>query len=116
MPIPSKITALVDRVNQELNQLEQLATEGLTLTRVLLARFGENARFIQFFASFSSAMLFVETEKRRLRSIVKNLSITDVTTDEEIQEAGEDLATELGRVLETKMLIGNLKNRLENLQ
>jgi len=59
----------------------------------------------------SSAMLFVETQRRRIRSIVENLSATQTNTDEEIQEAGEDLASELGRVLETKMLVSNLKNR-----
>lgn len=61
-------------------------------------------------------MLFVETQKRRIRSIVENLSATQTNTDEEIQEAGEDLAAELGRVLETKTLVSNLKKRLENLQ
>ena len=37
-------------------------------------------------------------------------------TEAEIQEAGEDLATKLGRVLETKTTVINIKNRLENLQ
>ena len=44
----------------------------------------EDARLIQFFASFSSAMLFVETQRRRIRSIVENLSATQTNTDEEI--------------------------------
>ncbi len=116
MPIPPEFTALVEQLNQELNQIEQEATTGLILTRAILDRFPENARLIQFFASFSSAMLFVETQRRRIRSILENLSATETNTDEEIQEAGEDLAGELGRVLETKTLVNNLKNRLENLQ
>ena len=61
-------------------------------------------------------MLLVDTQRRRIRSIVENLSANQTNTDEEIQESGEDLASELGRVLETKTLVSNLKNRLENLQ
>jgi hypothetical protein len=37
-------------------------------------------------------------------------------TDEVIQEAGEDLSIELGRVLETKIRVSNIRSRLENLQ
>lgn len=35
---------------------------------------------------------------------------------EEIQEAGTDLATKLGQVLETKILVSSIKSRLEILQ
>ncbi|WP_275974203.1 hypothetical protein [Argonema galeatum] len=44
MPIPPEITALVEQLNQELNQIEQEATAGITLTRAILDRFPENAR------------------------------------------------------------------------
>ena len=71
---------------------------------------------VQFFATFSNALLFVEVEKRRIRSIIKNIELLDIVTDEDIQEVGEDLSAEMGRVLETKNLIINLKQRLENLR
>ena len=115
MPIPSEINALADRLNQELNQLEQEATEGVAIARNILDSFPNNARLIQFFAVFNNTIFFVETERRRIRSIVENLSGSESTTYEEIQEAGEDLASELGRVLEAKIAVSNLKNRLENL-
>lgn len=43
MAIPSEIQALIDRLNQELNETEQEATEGLSLTRQNLSRFPDNA-------------------------------------------------------------------------
>jgi hypothetical protein len=39
----------------------------------------------------------------------------DIVTRETIQEVGEDLSLEMGKVLETKSLISNLKKCLEDL-
>lgn len=39
MPIPPRISALIDRLNQELNQTEQEAIEGVNLVRPLLPLF-----------------------------------------------------------------------------
>lgn len=102
MPIPSEIAALVNQLNQELNQTEQEATEGVNLVRPLLFRFPDNIRLIQFFAFFNNALLFVEISRIRIQAIIERISAPDVIA-EEIQEAGEDLGTLLGRVLETKM-------------
>ena len=115
MPIPSEITASIERLNQQLDQIERQATEGLALARVTLKRFSNNDTLIQMLAFLNSASLYVDTERRRIQTIVENLSETDIT-DEEIQEAGEELATKLGRVVETKIRVVKLKNRLENLQ
>ncbi|TAG60078.1 MAG: restriction endonuclease subunit S, partial [Oscillatoriales cyanobacterium] len=40
----------------------------------------------------------------------------EVLTNDRIEEVGEDLAMELGRVLETKIRVSSIKARLENLQ
>ncbi|HEY9862236.1 MAG TPA: hypothetical protein V6D16_22260 [Candidatus Obscuribacterales bacterium] len=111
----SEIIAFIERLNQELDQIERQATEGLTLARVTLERFSNNDTLIQMLAFLNSATLYVDTERRRIQTIVENLSEADIT-DEEIQEAGEELATKLGRVVETKIRVVKLKNRLENLQ
>lgn len=116
MPIPSEINALIERLNQELTQIEQEATEGLTLARVSLERFADNATLIQMFAFLNNTIFYVDTERRRIQTIVENLSATEVTTDEQIQEAGEDLGNKLGRSLETKIFVSSVKSRLENLQ
>jgi hypothetical protein len=80
-----------------------------------LDNFPNNARLVQFFATFSNALLFAEVERRRIQSIIKNISSLNIITEETIQEAGENLSLEMGKVLETKSLIINLKERLEDL-
>lgn len=116
MPIPSQIAALIEQFNQELDRVEQEAAAGINLARAILEHFPDNATLIQFFAYLNSTLLFVVIDRRQLQNIIKGLSETDVVTNEEIQEAGETLATELGRVLEAKMVVLEIKARLENLQ
>ncbi len=116
MPVPSEINALVERINNELDQIEQEATEGITLASAILERFRENKSLIQMLAFLNSVIFWLNTEKRRIQTIVETLSLNDEITSEEIQMAGEDLSTKLGRTLETKLRVSNLKSRLENLQ
>jgi hypothetical protein len=113
MPIPPEIQTVIDRLDRELNEIEQESTEGLNLTRELLSRFSDNAILTQFFASFSSLLFFVETYRNRVETIVEQLSVDDVPGSV-IQEAGEDLGTMLGRVTEARINASRLKNRLEN--
>lgn len=115
MPIPPEINSIVNDLNRELDEIEQQAIEGQNLARIILDKFPNNAKLVQFFATFGNSVLFVEVEKRRIRSIIENIDILDIVTNEDIQEAGEDLSAEMGKVLETKNLITNLKQRLENL-
>ncbi|MCL1467189.1 hypothetical protein [Argonema galeatum] len=115
MTIPSELNALIERLNQELDIIEREATAGLNLVRVRLERFPNNFLLIQMFASFNTALFFVATQRRQIEARIEDLS-RKVTTNEQIQEAGEDLAIELGRVLETKIMVKGIKARLENLQ
>jgi hypothetical protein len=116
MPIPSEINALIEHLNQELDIIEREATAGLNLARVSQERFPNNATLIQMFAFLNNAVFYVNTERGLIRAIVDNLLVQEVSTDEEIREAGEDLGNKLGRVLETKILVNSVKSRLENLQ
>lgn len=113
MPIPSEILALINRLNQELEQTEQDATEGLNLVRQRLSRFPDNLVLTQFFAALSNILIFVEIYRGRIQSIVERISPEDVPS-EIIQESGEDLGIILGRVLEVKINANRLKTRLEN--
>lgn len=79
MPIPTDIQALIDRLNQELDEIEQQATEGLLLVKSVMSFFLYNARLIQFFAYLSSAILFLETYKRLVQATVDIISVVDVT-------------------------------------
>jgi hypothetical protein len=71
---------------------------------------------IQFFAYLNSIMLLVDTDRKRIQTIVENFAAIDVTTDDDSQMTREVLATELGRVIETKIAVNEIKTRLENLQ
>ena len=115
LTIPSEILALVDRLNQELAEIERKATEGINIGRSLFFRFSENVTLIGLFATLSNALLFVETSRIRIRFTVESISQRNVAA-EVIQEAGEDLAELLGRTVETKVLVGTVMRRLENLQ
>jgi len=115
MRIPSEIVLLVDGLNQELNQIEQEAREGLNLVKPLLSLFSGHLKVIQLYTFFNNALLFVEISRRRIQAIVERISAADVTA-EEIQEAGEDLGMLLGRVIEAKIVGRQLRRSLEELR
>jgi hypothetical protein len=112
VPIPSEISDLVNRLNQELAQVAQDSTEGLNIAQQLLSQFLNNAILIQYLAYFNTTLFFVETSRIQIQNIVETISSAKVTA-EEIQEAGEDLSTILGRVLEVKVNASRTKTRLE---
>ncbi len=116
MPIPSEVTALVERLYQELDTIEREVASGVNLARAILERFPNNFTVIQLSAFLNTANFFEETSRSRIQALVENLGAVEVITDEEIQELGEDLATDLGRVVETRIRVSQVKTRLENLQ
>ena len=113
MPIPQQIHVLIERLNQELNQIEQEATEGLNLTRNQLQRYPDRSALIQIFARFGNYLVFVEVSRRRIEYSQVILG-SEVVTDEQIQEAGEMLSELLGRILEAKIVVSSIKTRLED--
>lgn len=114
MSIPSSIQNIIPQLNQELNTIEQQATEGTRRVQDLLSSFPDNLILIQFFATFSNTLLFVEIAKRRIQITINRLLVNDLTEDE-ITEIGEDLSAELGAVLEAKIRIEKILNRLREL-
>jgi len=113
MAIPSELQALIERLDRELNETEQAAIEGLNIARSKMSRFPDNLILIQLFASLNNAIFFVEISRRSIQSTVEDISPPDVTPLE-IQEAGEDLSTLLGRVLEVKIGVDRTITRLSN--
>lgn len=113
MPIPSEITALIERLNNELDQVEQEVTQGLNITRLRLASSPDNAILIQLFAYLNNVILFGETLRRRIE-YTRIILATDTATNEQIQDIGEDLSEQLGRVLEAKVGVSRVKSLLEN--
>jgi hypothetical protein len=118
MLIPPKILALVEQLNEELNFVEQVTSTNLSLTKTVLERFPDNVTLTQFFAYLNSMMLLVEIDRRRIQEIIEGLSALNEfaqDTENAVQEVGETLGTELGRVIEAKMVVSQIKSRLENL-
>jgi hypothetical protein len=112
MPIPPKIRQLSHQINQELEKIEQDATEGLNITKLYLSQFPDNTLLLQFFATFSNMLLFVEIYRRRVQTTLEQLDIANIPL-EIIQETGEDLGMILGQVLEARINVKTLKNRLK---
>ena len=75
--------------------------------------FLENIILIQLFATLNNYILFAENTRRRISEIERYLS-NESMSDDELQEAGEDLSEQLGRVLEAKIIVNNIKERLES--
>lgn len=113
MAIAPEIGTLLNRLNQELDETEQEATNGLNLLRPILSQFPENYLLVQFYAFFNTALFFVVDSRRRIQETVEIMSPQNVT-EQEIQEMGEQLGNLLGRVLEVKINSRQLKNRLDN--
>lgn len=116
MSIPPKIAILAQRLERELNDLEEIAAEGVRFANLVLEKFPNNFIVVQLFAFLNSSLFFVNTSRRKIQNNLEYFATPDVLSYERIQEAGEDLAIELGRVLETKIAVIEIKNRLENLQ
>ena len=58
MTIRSELRALVERLNQELDQIEQQATTGLNFARIILERFPENLVLIDLFAFLNTSLFY----------------------------------------------------------
>ncbi|MGK7944956.1 MAG: restriction endonuclease subunit S [Microcystaceae cyanobacterium] len=111
MSITPEIKNLINRLQQELNELEQKTATGIDLVRMPLSQFPENTILVQFFAYLSNVIFFVSTYQRRITVMIESLSVSEFS-NEEIQEAGEELSMMLGVTLETKIRVENLVNRL----
>ena len=113
MTFPSNINALIKRLNYEIDNLEHELSQSISLIRSRINLFPENIILIQLFATLNNYILFAENTKRRISEIEQFLSNEDLS-DDELQEAGEDLSEQLGRVLEAKIIVNNIKERLES--
>jgi hypothetical protein len=113
MTVPKEVDALIERLNSELNQLEQGGTEGLNLVRFKLNLFQDNAILIQLFAYLNNVLLFAEIVRRSI-SYSSAILATGTVTDEQVREIAEDLSEQLGRVLEAKVAANRIRERLGN--
>ncbi|MGL4880477.1 MAG: restriction endonuclease subunit S [Waterburya sp.] len=113
MTFPSNLKALIEQVNDELNNLERELSQSIELIRARINLFSENIIWIQLFATLNNYALFADNTRRRIQEIYQYLNNKGLS-DLELQEAGEDLSEQLGRILEAKIIVNNIKRRLEN--
>ncbi len=115
MTIPSDLQSLFSRLNDELRLLEQIATDGLNKLRPILNNFPNNDILVSFFGSLNNVLFLVEVYERRIEALSDLFLDNDVTRDT-IQEVGEELGDLLGRMIETKVQVQGIVNRIEGLQ
>jgi vacuolar-type H+-ATPase subunit D/Vma8 len=114
MSILSEIIAVINRLNQELDEIERQAIAAQNLVREALSRLPENAMLIQTLDYLNEMRQFVNDSRNAIASDIESISGSDVT-NLEIQQVGEDLAASLGMTLEIKMQVQRLLSRLEEL-
>ena len=102
MSIPAEIQVLINQINQHLSEIEHQATEGINLLRNLLSYFPENVMLTQYFAYLNTILFFIKTARRQIQTALETISSEDVPP-ELIQEAGEDLGTLQGKIIEEKI-------------
>jgi len=110
----SEIIAVINRLNQELDEIERQAIAAQNLVRKALSRLPENAMLIQTLDYLNEMRRFVNDSRNAIASDIESISSSDVT-NLEIQQVGEDLAASLGMTLEIKMQVQRLLSRLEEL-
>lgn len=116
MEIPSELNALIDRLKQELNQIEQQSAVGLNFAKISLERFPDNSVLIDLFAFLNASLFYAQRTRTIIEERLNYLAIIDRITEREIPEAGEEFSIELGRAIETRLRVINIIQRLEKLQ
>lgn len=86
--------------------------QGLTQARTKLSQFPDNSLLIQLFAYLNNALLFVDISRRQIQSTIDSI-LPDRISAQAVQEAGEDLATLLGKVLEGKISVERVITLIE---
>jgi hypothetical protein len=114
MPLSSDFNTLVERINDELNNLDCELLQAIKLVRERIILFPDNIILIQLFAVLNNYTLFAENTRRRVQETLQYLAINEMISDRDIREAGEDLSEQLGKLLEAKIVASNIKTRLEN--
>lgn len=110
----SNFNILVERINNELDNLNRELYQAIELVREKIILFPDNIILMQLFSSLNNYALFAENTKRRIQETIQYLAVQEIPSERHIQEAGEDLSEQLGRLLEAKVIVSNIKIRLEN--
>ncbi|MEG5000461.1 hypothetical protein [Microcoleus sp. B4-D4] len=114
MSIPSDIRPLVNELYQVLNDTERQATQGLFALRTAMSLFPENEILMQYFSSISNFQFCVAGTRLQAENIVSNILLAGVP-DEDVQKAGDYLASLLHMAPEVKIMLEQVIEKLEAL-
>lgn len=114
MSIPPEIQATIEKLNTELNYIQEKTQHGLAILRPLLDRFPNNNLLVQFYSYLNNSLFVVDVYQRRIQFIVEVLKEETLSSDT-IQSTGEELSDLFGRTLESKVGLENIIHRLEAL-
>lgn len=114
MSIPPEIRSTIEKLDIELNYIQEQTQHGLAILRPLLDKFPNNNLLVQFYGSLNNSLFVVDVYQRRIKFIVELFQQEDLSLSE-IQSQGEELSNLLGRALESKVGLENIIRRLEAL-
>jgi translation initiation factor 6 (eIF-6) len=114
MTLPSNFNLLVEQIDREITNLDTELSTAIQLVRARITLFPNNISSIQLFALLSNYALFSENTRKRIQETIRYLTTDETLSSRDIEVAGEDLSEQLGRILETKIVISNIRKRLEN--
>jgi hypothetical protein len=114
MSIPSELQSTIDKLNVELDYIQEQTRHGLAILRPLIDQFPNNNLLVQFYGYLNNALFLADVYRRRIQFIVELLQ-QETLSLEEIQSTGEELSDLFGRTLESKIGLENIIRRLEAL-
>jgi hypothetical protein len=104
MNLPPNFNVLVEQIDREIDNLDTELSEAIQLVRARITLFPNNVNSIQLFALLNNYALFSDNTRRRIQETIRYLTTNEMLSSKDIEEAGEDLSEQLGRILEAKIL------------
>lgn len=83
------------------------------LIRIRINLFPNNVILVLLFATINNHVLFTGNTRKRIREIFQYIANNSNISEQDIKEAGEDLSEQIGRLLEAKIVVTNIRKRLE---
>jgi hypothetical protein len=113
MNLPPNLNILIEQIDREIDNLDTELSQAIQLVRARITSFPNNIISIQLFALLNNYALFSENTRRRTQETISYLTTSEIISIQDIDEAGEDLSEQLGRILEAKIVVSNIRKRLE---
>jgi hypothetical protein len=113
MALPANFSVLFQQISSELNELDRDLTQAIRIVRERINLFPENIILMQLYSTLNNYTLFAHNTQKRIQETLRYLTTNESISEDDIQELGEDLSEQLGRILEAKIVVNTIKNRLE---